>query len=52
VKKLLLAVQPTLENLAPFHLNQQEKAIFSKAKYTGGAKRALSATGSCRMLQR
>jgi len=32
-KKLLLAVQPTLENLAPFDLDQQEKTLFSKAKY-------------------
>ena len=32
-KKLLLAVQPTRENLAPFDLNQQERSLFSKAKY-------------------
>jgi len=32
-KKLLFAVQPTRENLAPFGLNEAEKKVFSKAKY-------------------
>lgn len=32
-KKLLIAVPPTRENLAPFDLDETERAHFSKAKY-------------------
>ncbi|KAK4466316.1 hypothetical protein QBC42DRAFT_302661 [Cladorrhinum samala] len=32
-KKLLIAVPPTRENLAPFDLDEAERAHFSKAKY-------------------
>jgi hypothetical protein len=35
-KRLLLAIQPTLGNLAPFDLDAQETTIFSKPKYGRG----------------
>jgi hypothetical protein len=32
-KRLLLSIQPTLENMEPFDLSSRERSLFSKAKY-------------------
>jgi hypothetical protein len=32
-KRLLIAFEPTLENLEPFHLDETEEAVFEKFKY-------------------